>query len=114
MHYRGRVHWLPHPERGRESHLVGGCDGRFIEAMAQAEHVPALRAQLAEQYRQSRATAVDMMASTLGPQLEVAGISPATMGSLVLALVDGLMMQYLVDPDAAPGATTQTPAKQGP
>jgi AcrR family transcriptional regulator len=76
----------------------------FIEAMAQAEHVPALRAQLAEQYRQSRATAVDMMASTLGPQLEVAGISPATMGSLVLALVDGLMMQYLVDPDAAPGS----------
>lgn len=76
----------------------------FIEAMAQAEHVPALRAQLAEQYRQSRATAVEMIASTVGPQLEAACISTATTGSLVLALVDGLMMQYLVDPDSAPGA----------
>jgi hypothetical protein len=38
VHYRGRVHWLPHPERGLESHLVGGCDGRFIEAMAQTSN----------------------------------------------------------------------------
>jgi AcrR family transcriptional regulator len=76
----------------------------FIEAMAQSEHVPALRAQLAEQYRQSRATAVDMITSSVGAQLAGAGLDPTTLSSLVLALVDGLIMQYLVDPEAAPGS----------
>ncbi|HVB90503.1 MAG TPA: TetR/AcrR family transcriptional regulator [Acidimicrobiales bacterium] len=75
----------------------------FIEAMAQAEHVPELRAQLADQYRQSRAAAKEMFTSTVGPQLAEAGLNPATLGSLVLALVDGLIMQYLVDPGATPG-----------
>jgi AcrR family transcriptional regulator len=77
----------------------------FIEAMAQAEHVPPLRAQLAEQYRQSRATATDMISSTLGPGLADAGLDPATLSSLILALVDGLIMQYLLEPGAAPDAT---------
>jgi AcrR family transcriptional regulator len=75
----------------------------FIEAMSQAEHVPVLRAQLAEQYRQSRATATEMIAAAIGPQLAAAGLDPSTLSSLALALVDGLITQYLVDPDAAPG-----------
>jgi AcrR family transcriptional regulator len=74
----------------------------FIEAVAQAEHVPALRAQLANQYRESRATAVDMITTTLGPQVAEAGLSADTLSSLVLALVDGLILQHLVDPDTAP------------
>jgi AcrR family transcriptional regulator len=76
----------------------------FIEAMAQAEHVPELQAQLAEQYRQSRATAVDMLTTAMGAELAGAGFDPATLSSLLLALVDGMIMQYLVDPDAAPGS----------
>ncbi|MGP0029241.1 MAG: TetR/AcrR family transcriptional regulator [Acidimicrobiales bacterium] len=76
----------------------------FIEAMSQAEHVPVLRSQLAEQYRQSRATATEMITATIGPQLAEAGLDPSTLSSLILALVDGLITQYLVDPEAAPGA----------
>jgi len=76
----------------------------FIEAMAQAEHIPELRAQLADQYRQSRETAVGMIQSALGPQLAQAGLDPITISSLILALVDGLIMQYLVDPGGAPGS----------
>ncbi len=76
----------------------------FIEAMSQAEHVPVLKAQLAEQYRQSRVTATEMITATIGPQLAAAGLAPTTLSSVLLALVDGLITQYLVDPDAAPGA----------
>jgi AcrR family transcriptional regulator len=76
----------------------------FIDAMTQAEHVPVLREQLAEQYRQSRASASGMITGILGPQLSEAGLDPTVLSSLFLALVDGLVMQYLVDPDATPGA----------
>lgn len=76
----------------------------FMEAMSQAEHVPVLRAQLAEQYRQSRATATEMIAAAMGPQLDAAGLDPGTLSSLVLALVDGLITQYLVDADDAPSS----------
>ena len=76
----------------------------FIEAMVQAEHVPVLREQLADQYRQSRAAATEMIIDTIGPQLAQAGLDPVTLSSLLLALVDGLIMQYLVDPTTAPEA----------
>lgn len=77
----------------------------FIEALAQSEHNPVLRAQLAEQYRQSRASATAMIAASLGPQLIELGIDPGTLSSLILALVDGLITQFLVDPADTPGST---------
>lgn len=76
----------------------------FIEAMAQAEHVPVLREQLAEQYRQSRAAAADMITESIGPQLASVGLDSSTVSSLVLALVDGLIMQYVLEPAATPGS----------
>jgi len=75
----------------------------FISAMAQAEHVPELRNQLAEQYRQSRAAAAAIFTSTVGPRLADMGLNATTLSSLVLALVDGIMMQYLLDPTDTPG-----------
>jgi AcrR family transcriptional regulator len=77
----------------------------FFEALAQAEHTPMLRAQFAEQYRQSRAAAAEMLTTSLGPQLDDIGIDPVTLGSLILALVDGLITQYLIDPADAPSAS---------
>ncbi|HEY1826928.1 MAG TPA: TetR/AcrR family transcriptional regulator [Acidimicrobiales bacterium] len=76
----------------------------FFEALAQAEHNPVLKEQLAEQYRQSRAAAAEMFTRALGPQLEAAGIDAHAAGSLVLALVDGLITQSLIEPAATPGA----------
>ncbi|HUC06096.1 MAG TPA: helix-turn-helix domain-containing protein, partial [Acidimicrobiales bacterium] len=57
----------------------------FMEAMAQAEHVPVLRAQLAEQYRESRAAATAMIAESIGSQIDDLGIDGTTLSSLVLA-----------------------------
>ena len=62
-----------------------------------------LRAQLAEQYRQSRATAVEMITSSIGPQLDELGLDAGTLSSIFLALTDGLIMQYLIDPEDTPG-----------
>jgi hypothetical protein len=45
-----------------------------------------------------------MIAAAMGPQLDAAGLDPGTLSSLVLALVDGLITQYLVDADDAPSS----------
>jgi AcrR family transcriptional regulator len=76
----------------------------FMEALVQAEHSSRLREQLADQYRQFRNSATSMLTATLGPVLNGAGLDPRTVSSLLLALGDGLIMQFLVDPDDAPGA----------
>ncbi len=76
----------------------------FMEALVQAEHSSRLREQLAEQYRQFRASALGMLNTTLGPILTDAGLDPIIVSSLLLALGDGLIIQFLVDPEAAPGA----------
>jgi AcrR family transcriptional regulator len=76
----------------------------FMEALVQAEHSSRLREQLADQYRQFKASAVEMLNATLGPVLDGAGLDPYVVSSLLLALGDGLIIQFLVDPDAAPGA----------
>ena len=76
----------------------------FMEALVQAEHSDRLREQLAEQYRQFRASATGMLNTTLGPVLTGAGLDPIVVSSLLLALGDGLIIQFLVDPEGAPGA----------
>lgn len=68
----------------------------FVEAIAEAEHAPALRQQMARHYRDARAA----MAATLRD--EVGGDDPETTATLLLALFDGLMLQWLLDPKAIP------------
>jgi AcrR family transcriptional regulator len=76
----------------------------WVEALAQSEHSNALRAQLAEQYAQFRISAAAMLTTTIGPQLESVGLDPNTVSSLLIALGDGLILQSLIDPEAAPGS----------
>ncbi len=76
----------------------------WVEALAQAEHSPALRAQLAEQYNQFRSSAAAMLTTALGSQLESLGLDPNTVGSLLIALGDGLILQNLIDPESTPGS----------
>ncbi|MEU6881626.1 TetR/AcrR family transcriptional regulator [Streptomyces sp. NPDC046712] len=71
-----------------------------IEAFAQADRVPGLREQLAEMYERARLA----LAAPLAPNL---GDAPddRTMwlvGSFHLALVSGLGLQWLLDPENAP------------
>lgn len=80
-------------ERDRPLNVV------FVEALAQAERTPVLRAQLAECHEQARATVADMVRAS------VEGLSDSTarqVASFLIAVYHGLRMQWLLDPDRAP------------
>ncbi|MGH3874192.1 MAG: TetR/AcrR family transcriptional regulator [Pseudonocardiaceae bacterium] len=73
----------------------------FVEALAQAERVPELRAQLADCYERLRATVAEMV------RVSVGGLSDATarhVASFLIAVYDGLQVQWLLDPQRAPHA----------
>jgi AcrR family transcriptional regulator len=78
-----------------------GLSVAFIEALAQAERQPELRAQLAATYRRSRAQVAQMITEALGvPDQRRA----STLAAFQIALCDGLLVQWLLDPDATPSA----------
>jgi AcrR family transcriptional regulator len=71
----------------------------FVEALAQAERVPELRAQLAECYERARVTVADMVRAS------VEGLSDSTarqVASFLIAVYHGLQTQWLLDPQRAP------------
>jgi AcrR family transcriptional regulator len=71
----------------------------FVEALAQAERIPELRAQLAECYERLRATVADMVhASVEG----LSGPTARQVASFLIAVYDGLQVQWLLDPEHAP------------
>jgi AcrR family transcriptional regulator len=74
----------------------------YVEALAQAERTPDLRAQFAAQYRQGRARIADLVARSLGTG--VAADTDRATASFVIAVCDGLALQSLLDPDDAPTA----------
>lgn len=71
----------------------------FVEALAQAEHQPELRAQLAATYRHSRSTVTQMIIESLGDLPEPRA---RALASFQIAMCDGLLVQWLLDPDATP------------
>lgn len=74
----------------------------FIEAMTQAEHSPELRGQLAWGYEQMRnAIAETIIGMNPGLPPEVAQHT-RDMASFLIAVNDGLMIQWLLDPEASP------------
>ncbi|HTF55204.1 MAG TPA: TetR/AcrR family transcriptional regulator [Pseudonocardia sp.] len=78
-----------------------GLSVAFIEALAQAERQPELRAQLAATYRRSRAQVAQMITEALGVADEQ---QASTLAAFQIALCDGLLVQWLLDPDATPSA----------
>jgi AcrR family transcriptional regulator len=71
----------------------------FVESLAQAERSPGLREQLAGQYQRSR----DALAAVVTASLDGAeGVDAQAVASFLMAVCDGLILQYLVDPDATP------------
>jgi AcrR family transcriptional regulator len=69
-----------------------------VQAFAQSEFAPEVRSQLAEAYEKARH---ELPATVLGGG-EVDERTARTVGSLVMALVNGLVLQHLVDPGRAP------------
>jgi AcrR family transcriptional regulator len=79
----------------------------FTEALAQAERQPALRTQLAAIYEQSRAAVATMISETIGvPE----GPQARALASFQIVMCDGLLVQWLLDPDAAPSGAELTEA----
>ena len=71
-----------------------------IDALLQAEHNPALRALLSEGQRQGRE---GLAAGLLGiEESTVTEEAARTLGAVQSALISGLLMQHLLDPETAP------------
>jgi AcrR family transcriptional regulator len=73
----------------------------FLEALLQARRSPELHRQLAEHYAEQRRRAMQTIAATergreLPPRLQ------EVVASYTLAVIDGLQLQALLDPDAIP------------
>lgn len=73
----------------------------FIEVLAQAERSPELREQLAACYRALRVSVARVVAEVLGWG-EDSDDQAQALASLLMAFADGLMIQWLLDPDATP------------
>ncbi|HEY3735686.1 MAG TPA: TetR/AcrR family transcriptional regulator [Streptosporangiaceae bacterium] len=74
----------------------------FIEAMAQAERHPQVRAELAGGYERLRAA---IAANVTGDGVTgdgVTGDGAESIASFLIAVSDGLMVQFLLDPERAP------------
>jgi AcrR family transcriptional regulator len=78
----------------------------FTEALAQAERQPALRAQLAAIYEQSRASVAEMISEAIGVPADQA----RALATFQIVVCDGLLVQWLLDPDAAPSGAELTGA----
>jgi AcrR family transcriptional regulator len=82
----------------------------FVEAMAQAERTPALREQFAALYRGMRSRVAELVVRSLGGTAldgALAADDPRALAiaSWVIAVCDGLALQWLLDPEGAPSAS---------
>lgn len=89
--------------------LLEGLTGRrallvsFIEAMAQAERDPQLREQLAGMYRGVRARVSEIVSHALDTTPDDPRCT--AVASWMMAVCDGLSMQWLLDPASAPNGS---------
>jgi AcrR family transcriptional regulator len=72
----------------------------FVEALAQSVRSDELRAQLADIYEEGRAAIGRLVEASLGE--DVPGEQCRAAASFMIAVCDGLLLQWLVDPERAP------------
>jgi AcrR family transcriptional regulator len=73
-----------------------------VEALIQSEHSPDLRAQLAGGIQQGRRGMASLL--TGADEATVDDATTRSLGSVQMALMSGLMVQWLADPEQAPSA----------
>lgn len=76
----------------------------FVEALAQAERSPELRDRIAANYREARSAIGTMAVAGLGASAGRLQADPDVVASFLMATFDGLMLQWLLDPDGTPEA----------
>src|SRR4051794_10328032 len=70
----------------------------FVEALAQAERAPELRAQLADQYQRIRDQVAALAEAAIG-DLDGDAVALQHAASFFIAVPDGFIIQYLLDPE---------------
>ncbi|MEU4240344.1 TetR/AcrR family transcriptional regulator [Actinoplanes sp. NPDC026619] len=73
-----------------------------VEVLIQAEHSPQLREQLADGIEQGRRGMAALLTGT--PEDQLTGETVRTIGSMQMALMSGVLTQWLADPATAPTA----------
>ncbi|MGV9599206.1 TetR/AcrR family transcriptional regulator [Streptosporangium sandarakinum] len=71
-----------------------------IEAALQAEHSPELRRHLSGSQQEGRRGLTALLSGV--PEEEVADAATRTLGSVQMALLSGVMVQWLIDPERSP------------
>jgi AcrR family transcriptional regulator len=74
----------------------------FIEALAPAARSPELREQLAELYEEMRQGIGLLVAASLGEDAGDPSPAARTLASALIAVCDGLVVQWLLDPERTP------------
>ncbi|MFL5315763.1 MAG: TetR/AcrR family transcriptional regulator [Microvirga sp.] len=71
----------------------------FVESIGPSVRSPELRARLAQHFDASRTRVAEVVAESLP---EDSGADPRVVASFLMAVADGLMIQFLVDPENTP------------
>lgn len=74
----------------------------FVEAMAQVERSDQLREKMAALYRDTRRAAAEMTRASLGPAADRLQTDPEVFASFLIALFDGLVLQWILDSNDTP------------
>jgi AcrR family transcriptional regulator len=76
----------------------------YVEAMAQADRAPQLRQQFAEHYQGVRMRVAGLVAQSLRGAIGADDPRAAAIASWMIAVCDGLALQWLLDPGSMPSA----------
>jgi AcrR family transcriptional regulator len=76
----------------------------YVDAIAQAQRVPALRGQIAAHYDHARSRVAALVAVSLGDGTPADDPRCRAIATFVIAVCDGLALQWLLDPDRMPSS----------
>lgn len=74
----------------------------FIEALAHAERSPAFRKQMRSHYRRSQRAVARLVEAALGPEAVARGADPMVVAVFLIAVFDGLAIQFRIAPEDTP------------
>jgi AcrR family transcriptional regulator len=80
----------------------------LVEAVGQSAWSDDLRQELAAHYKSSRELVASMVRASLGEAVEGTGADVNVIASFLIAVCDGLVLQWLLDPDATPSGEQLT------
>lgn len=91
--------WLAIPGTLREHQALIRA---FVEALAHAERSPEFRVQMRDHYRRTQERVAKLVAAALGPDAEARGADSKVIALFIIAVFDGLAVQYRMSPEDAP------------